>query len=302
MIYWNHLFYKCNNDQGCGNKYGHRVRQLVARCAFAFILVSLLTGCVYSIRSTSQPTNPQKATTDSSLNSSQPSVRTSETAITIITGHNTVEQQPNMTIPQAGQIIVNQSVKTYLSFNKGNSQFFVRIYVDFFLGEAFKYQGKSITEWLCDPIFTARESIYENWYRDIYLPYDENMRAAEARGEDFARGWEKHDIGVLFEKYWSESQTPDVQNAYQQALTNLKAAKDAYSVYQVASESHDCDELLNIELLRLRDLGFDVRIEQDGRYYRGSEILGKLEGYLTADQIEDFPGNIDLYYEIEWAD
>jgi hypothetical protein len=262
----------------------------------------LLPGCTNKYLLTGAPISTQPNTIDTSMDSSVSSMNDLEKVYTIISGKNPIEEQPIMSAPFPGHVLVNKSINTYLSFYKGNDRFYVLIYIDFFLNESFTYQNKSMVEWLSDPIITFRESVYAKWYQNMYLPYDEKMRAAEARGEDYAQGWEKHDIAKLFDEYWRETQSDEVQTAYQSAMKYLKAARDAYDLWQLSSARNDCNELLNNEYHRLRDLGLDVRTEQDTQYSRGSEQWGILVGYLTADQIDAFPANINYYFEINWAE
>lgn len=204
-------------------------------------------------------------------------------------------------VPTGGQVNLSGGVSQAIADPaNADALFYVAISVYTDPEQYFVYGGKTMAAWyddrLTDPAFVHHEAVYDTWYNDVYLPYDAEMRAAEARGEEYAQGWEKHDPDALFDEYWEETQPGDVKASYALMCENLREAHDAYSEWLDSDVYGDMmAQRMADEISRLVSLGLDVEAVSSG-------TVGRMTGYLTKNQIEYFPVSSEYGYIIMWAD
>lgn len=191
--------------------------------------------------------------------------------------------------PKSSEVIVYDILKDEIvNYGYDDTYFHVSIFFYFYTVEdMFKFEGKTIDEYIHDPVLKLYREEYDQWYETIYIPMDEEMTAAEERGEEHALGWWKHSEGELFNEYWYETQPEDVIVKYEEANAKLDEAMDAYNLW--ATDDRDEIELsmVKAECERLCELGLDVEF--------GSEA------YLTRRQIEEFPATQGFGYIIDFA-
>lgn len=207
----------------------------------------------------------------------------------------------NEWVPGGGEVNLSGGVSQAIADPaNADALFYVAISVYTDPEQYFVYGGKTMAAWyddrLTDPAFVHHEAVYDTWYNDVYLPCDAEMRAAEARGEEYAQGWEKHDPDALFDEYWEETQPGDVKASYALMCENLREAHDAYSEWLDSDVYGDMmAQRMADEISRLVSLGLDVEAVSSG-------TVGRMTGYLTKNQIEYFPVSSEYGYIIMWAD
>lgn len=195
--------------------------------------------------------------------------------------------------PPLGMVYINSSVTKAMEYPENqDALFYININPYFKMDKLFIYKGKTRDEWHNDPALRVYNEPHEYWYENIYLPLDEEMRAAELNGEEHAQGWEKHDPSELYRKYWYDTHTEDEIEAYETALDKFLEASAAYSEWIDSDEYSAADkEIRKEECARLVNLGYDLET-----------FDYMIIGHLTKKQIEDFPASNEFGYIIEWAD
>lgn len=195
--------------------------------------------------------------------------------------------------PPLGMVYINGSVIKAMEDSKNQDDlFYINVETYYDVNNLFIYKGKTMAQWREDPELTAFNESSEEWYDNIYLPLDEEMRAAEQSGEEHAQGWEKHDPDELYKKYWYDTHSEDEIEAYEKAFANLLEASTAYNEWINSDEYIAIDkDIRKEECARLVGLGYDLQA-----------FDYMIAGYLTKEQIEDFPATNEFGYIIEWAD
>lgn len=176
--------------------------------------------------------------------------------------------------------------------------FHVRISIHFNITDLFTYEGKTLEEYRAEPIRKFYRNEYDEWYETIYIPMDEEMAAAEERGEEHAQGWWKHSPDELFEEYWYKTQPEDVITEYELAMDQYIKADHAYIEWTDSNESFLLTkEVYEEECRRFISLGNYLGVNTEN-----SLTSVELVGYLTRQQIETLPANSEYGYIILWAD
>lgn len=165
-----------------------------------------------------------------------------------------------------------------------------------FKDDQFTYKGKTLDEWWADPAILAYHEPYEEWNETIYKPMDEEMTAAEERGEEHAYMWWKHDAAELYKDYWYSTHTDTEIKAYEIAKEKAREAEYAYDEWAYSdayTKEYNAayEEIALSEYKRLTNLGYDL--DNMGMW---------LTGILTKKQIENFPALSEYGYSISWAE
>lgn len=207
---------------------------------------------------------------------------------TVISGETGVEDEE---APQPGQAILSQSVSNSVkSPSNSDAYFYVQLKPNFDLGKDFMFEGKTYNEWWNVPEILTYNTAYETWLRDVYPSLDEEMKAAEERGEEQAQGWENHNPQDYFDIYYEHTQSDEVITAWKAALDKALAFNEAYDEWMHSDEYNKMEyELLKSEVTRLEEKEYLVEL-------KGWDI----KGYLTKEQIESFDCG-EYGYIISWA-
>ena len=114
------------------------------------------------------------------------------------------------------------------------------------------------------------------------IVYSEAMQTAEYLKllYNFVYTSDKYDEQMLQDAYWRAYSTEEEQEAYRLANERMAAIRDEYMKSSVMEEVE-----------RLRGLGLDV-------YYIPG---GSIQGFLTAEQIKDFPVDKKRAYTMKWT-
>ncbi len=154
----------------------------------------------------------------------------------------------------------------------------------------FRYEGRTMDEWRAQPALEVYRTASDVWREDVYPELDEKMKAAEARGDADAQGWEKHDPQQLFDVYWEETQPEDVKAAYRSAREAANEAQQAYDAWLDSDALAELETgLLAQERDRLAEHGVELNVSGH-----------RLTGNLTAEQLTGFPAG-QYGYVILWA-
>lgn len=200
--------------------------------------------------------------------------------------------------PSPGEVIImNTLMNEMKNYGHSNVVFHVNISISCDISDMFKYKGKTMDEYRHDPMLKLYREEYAKWYKTIYKPMNEEMTAAEERGEDHAQGWWKHSEGLLFIEYWHKTQPKDVIIAYELAQKRYDEADKACTVWELSNEPQKnilviCQE----ECDRLCNQGYDLEVKSD------NYSVISFSGYLTRRQIEEFSANEEYGYMILWAE
>ena len=174
--------------------------------------------------------------------------------------------------------------------NKADAQTRLMISIDSIafgnaLESAFRYQGKTLTEWRDQPALASRSEEYEIWYHTIYPGIDEQNRDTP--------GWEKHDPNELFDTYWKERHTEAETTAYEQASEAYVTARNAYSEWRDGEAGADAyRRILQQECDRLNGLGFSLILTKI------SDTQYRLDGTATVERLRSFPAKDGYQYWI----
>lgn len=182
-------------------------------------------------------------------------------------------------VPEPGKAILSQDVSNSVK-SPGNAEafFYVQLKPNFNLGQDFKFEGKTYDEYWDVPEIEAYNTAYETWMQDVFPTLDEEMKAAEARGEEQAQGWEKRNPQDYFDVYYEHSQSEEVVTAWKAALDKALAFNEAYNEWLHSDEYNKMEyELLKSEESRLKEKKYLIEL-------KGWDI----KGYLTKEQIESF--------------
>lgn len=214
----------------------------------------------------------------------------------IIEGKNGADNEAE---PSQGEVYITPTLEEEMKqYGPDDVLFHVNILVYADITNGFKYEGKTLDEYRNDPTLKFYNEAYDKWRIEVYLPLNEEMTAAEERGEEYAQGWWKHDPDQLFLEYWQENQPQDVIAAYEPAREQYNEAHKAYEEWL---RSPDGAYALTLELTktecdRLNSLGYDLEVNIDNPF-----IIMELYGYLTRCQIEEFSVNESYGYIVMWA-
>lgn len=174
--------------------------------------------------------------------------------------------------------------------NKADAQTRLMISIDSIafgnaLESAFRYQGKTLTEWQDQPALASRSEEYEIWYHTIYPGIDEQNRDTP--------GWEKHDPNELFDTYWKERHTEAEITAYEQANEAYLTARNAYSEWRDGESGKEAlRRLWQQECDRLNGLGLSLMLTKI------SDTQYRLDGTATVERLRSFPAKDGYQYWI----
>ena len=207
----------------------------------------------------------------------------------IIYGENDAEEELS---PQKGEALLTQSVyNSVSSLGNKDAYFYVDLCACFDLDKDFQFEGKQYKEWDKAPEMQAYYDAYDLWLQEVYPELDAQMKAAQARGEEQAKGWDNHNPQDYFDIYYEHTQPEDVIAAWKEAKDKAAAAQQAYDDWTKTDEYlEQLYSLLKNETLRLKDEGLFVEL-------RGWDIVG----YLTKEQVRDFDCG-EYGYVISWAE
>ena len=203
--------------------------------------------------------------------------------------------------PPPGEVFVIGTLESELkNYGDDEALFHVKLWIFCDISEAFEYEGKTLQEYNELPILEFYDEEREIWKQEVYIPLDKEMSDAEQAGEEYAQGWSKHDADEMFREYFYENQPDDVIEAYEQARQQLTDAHNAYDLWMNSEEPTDIlNDLIKAEIERLTALGLIIEPVYD--YNRTYPVVFPA-GYLTKQQIEEFPASSELGYWIMWAD
>lgn len=205
----------------------------------------------------------------------------------------------NEEVPNPGEVYVSPTLEHEMShYGADDVLFHVRISISYDITDEFTYHGKTMDEYRNEPIRKLYRNEYDKWKEEIYIPLDKEMTAAEQNGEEYAQGWEKHSPDELFEEYWYETQPEDVIAEYELACERYDKADKAFIAWKDSDAPKEITyELYETDSIRLNALGYDLEVNTEN-----PEIFVELAGYLTRQQIEEFPASNEYGYIIMWAD
>ena len=207
----------------------------------------------------------------------------------LIYGDSNAEEEPE---PQQGEAVLTQSVHNSVSsLGNKDAYFYVRLEACFYLDKDFEFEGRQYKEWDKVPEMQAYYDAYDVWLQDVYPGLDAQMKAAQARGEEQAKGWDNHNPQDYFDIYYEHTQTQEVITAWKDARDKANAAQQAYEDWTKSDEYlEQLYSLLKSETLRLKEEGLFVEL-------RGWDIVG----YLTKEQVRDFDCG-EYGYAIGWGE
>lgn len=143
----------------------------------------------------------------------------------------------------------------------------------------FLYEGKTLDEWGSDP--SLRE--YQDGLNAYSLEKERALTDYEISQFDTESFWAK--TIEEWDALWNLNHDTNPSTKYAEA-------KKAFEI----EKEHEIVNLLKEETYRLLSLGLDVSIE-----HRAAPLWPRIIGYLTKEQIQDFPYGEYGYY-ILWAD
>ncbi len=206
----------------------------------------------------------------------------------------------NEAVPNQGEVYITPTLEEEMKqYGPDDVLFHVNILVYADITNDFKYEGKTLEEYRNDPALKFYNEAYDKWRIEVYFPLNEEMTAAEERGEEYAQGWWKHSTDQLFKEYWQENQPQDVLAAYEPAREQYNEAHKAYEEWIRSPDGAYAFtlELTKTECDRLNSLGYDLEVNFDNPFR-----IMELTGYLTRFQIEEFSVNTSYGYIVMWAD
>jgi hypothetical protein len=143
------------------------------------------------------------------------------------------------------------------------------------LESAFVYQGKTLTEYLNQPVLRAYSEAYDAWYFDEYPAIDEQNRNTP--------GWEKHDPMSLFNASWRERHTEAEIQAYEQAWEAYVNARNAFIDWQESEAGREAlQAIYRQECDRLNACGFSLRVDPQN-WIEGTATVGLLRSFPAKD-------------------
>lgn len=207
---------------------------------------------------------------------------------TVIHGEADVQ---NVEVPQPGNVILSQALSNSVkSPSNAKAFFYVQLKPNFNLGKDFKFEGKTYDEYWNVPEIQTYNTAYETWMQDVFPTLDEEMKAAEARGEEQAQGWEERNPQDYFDVYYEHTQSDEVITAWKAARDKALAFNEAYNEWLRSEEYNKMEyDLLKNEEIRLKEKEYLIEL-------KGWDI----KGYLTNEQVESFDGG-EYGYIICWA-
>lgn len=193
---------------------------------------------------------------------------------------------------ELGEILISQSVGNSIkSPQNTGAYFYVKLSPNFGIGADFEFEGKQYEEWSRVAQLKAYDEAYEVWLEEVFPALDEEMKAAEERGEEQAQGWKDRDPREYFDIYYEHTQSEEVITAWKAAKDKANAAKQAYEEYKRTDEYYEQKyELLLEEVDRLKADEYLVELDE-----------WTIRGYLTKEQIEGFD-RAEYGYAISWAE
>ncbi len=187
--------------------------------------------------------------------------------------------------PSSGTYLLSGGVREAITDPQNESAlFYVHIMVFFSdqlstLEKTFLYEGRTLDEWGRDP--ALRE--YQDGFDAFLLEKESALTETEWTQIDKESFW----AGTIeeWDALWNSTHDINPAQEYTEANQAFETEKEQ-AIFNLLTE----------ETSRLLSLGLDVAIDQ-----RAAPQQPRIVGYLTKEQIEDFPCG-DYGYYIVWAD
>ena len=192
-------------------------------------------------------------------------------------------------VPDAGEIAIAPGLLSAVKTEDDpDALYAIDLIVFYHNGEWETYLNEAHDRYLqCweDPAVLNYERMYADWLKNIYQPGTLDL-AMEAKGADLSR--------ERFAEYWAETASAADRNAYEEASARRQRAWDAYlnRVADSAAEKAMREADRTRELLRLSEAGIALSFD---------ETANCLRGFLTKDQILQFPAHPSFGYQIHWT-
>lgn len=245
---------------------------LVFRIAAALCLAALMLVSLSCAKAPAGPQNASPEVKDASPSPDDGSERNTEPPAATAVPDNIVysTSASGVSVPvevRAGEATLSSDLSSALDSGEyANCLFAVRIK---FTAKKYGEASSKLSEIMQSPAVQNRDRIFNEWYA---AEADNGLSELEMeRGNDA--------VMVLFEDYWQKNASEADRKAYSEAMEQYNAILDEVCGPEVKAEAE-----------RLSGLGLNVFC-REGAW---------IEGFLTADQLRNFPAGDEYGFTISW--